>query len=196
MQSVTNYTCCSTLYGEKQFLTVAGYTYFCKIRVFCFKIKNKPTIIRVVMQKNIEQINNQDIGCLFKKVDEKLSQHVNTTLSTLGVTFSQLRVLNFVEESENHETTQKEIETFLEVSHPTTNGIIKRLEAKKLLTTQLTVKNGRMSKTVTITEKGKELCKSNVADRKSLEDNFKSWLNADEYETFKEILNKLYKRLS
>ncbi len=148
------------------------------------------------MQKNIEEIKNQDIGCLFKKVDEKLSQHVNTTLSALGVTFSQLRVLNFVAESENNETTQKEIETFLEVSHPTTNGIIKRLEAKELLTTQLTVKNGRMSKTVAITKKGLELCKSDVADRKSMEANFKSWLNADEYETFKEILKKLYKRLS
>ena len=95
------------------------------------------------MQKNIEEIKNQDIGCLLKKVDEKLSQHVNTTLSALGITFSQLRVLNFAAESENYETTQKEIETFLVVSHPTTNGIIKRLEAKELLTTQLFLKGSQ-----------------------------------------------------
>ncbi len=148
------------------------------------------------MQNDIEEIKNSDIGFLFKKVDEKLSQHVNTVVSSLGITFPQLRVLGFINEAENQETTQKEIETFLEVSHPTTNGIIKRLEAKEFLTTQLTVKNGRMSKTVAITKKGQEICKSDIADRKSMEDNFKSWLTAKEYKTFEEILKKLYKRLS
>ena len=56
--------------------------------------------------------------------------------------------------------------------------------------------NFKILKNYNNTKKGLEICKSDIADRKSMEANFKSWLNADEYETFKEILKKLYKRLS
>ena len=139
--------------------------------------------------------HKNDIGFLFKKIDEKLEKQVNANLNSLGITFAQIRVLIFVHEAENQQTTQKEIETFLEVSHPTTNGIIKRLEEKQLVKTEMTLKNGRMSKNVAITEKGMELCSKNEADKNLLEDKFTEWLSEDGKSTLREFLLKIYEKL-
>lgn len=139
--------------------------------------------------------HKNDIGFLFKKIDEKLEKHVNANLNSLGITFSQLKVLFFVNEAENHQTTQKEIETFLEVSHPTTNGIIKRLEEKQLVKTEMTIKNGRMSKNVAITEKGIDLCSKNETDQNLLENKFGEWLSEDGKNTLRELLLKIYENL-
>lgn len=139
--------------------------------------------------------HKNDIGFLFKKIDEKLEKQVNANLTSLGITFAQIRVLIFVHEAENQQTTQKEIETFLEVSHPTTNGIIKRLEEKQLVKTEMTLKNGRMSKNVAITEKGMELCSKNEADKNLLEDKFVEWLSEDGKNTLKALLLKIYEKL-
>ncbi|WP_296090718.1 MarR family transcriptional regulator [uncultured Treponema sp.] len=139
--------------------------------------------------------HKNDIGFLLKKIDEKLEKQVNANLNSLGITFAQIRVLIFVHEAENQQTTQKEIETFLEVSHPTTNGIIKRLEEKQLIKTEMTLKNGRMSKNVAITEKGIELCSKNEADKNLLEDKFTEWLSEDGKNTLRELLLKIYEKL-
>lgn len=139
--------------------------------------------------------HKNDIGFLFKKIDEKLEKQVNANLNSLGITFAQIRVLIFVHEAENQQTTQKEIETFLEVSHPTTNGIIKRLEEKHLVKTEMTLKNGRMSKNVAITEKGIELCSKNEADKNLLENKFTEWLSEDGKNTLRELLLKIYEKL-
>lgn len=139
---------------------------------------------------------NTDIGFLLKKIDEKLEKHLNANLNSLGITFVQLRVLIFVNESENQQRTQKEIENFLEVSHPTTNGIIKRLEEKDFLKTEMTLKNGRMSKNVGITKKGKEICKENAADKNLMERKFSDWLTKDEKAQLINLLEKIYEKLA
>lgn len=138
--------------------------------------------------------HKNDIGFLFKKINEKLEKHVNANLNSIDITFSQLRVLFFVHEAEN-QTTQKEIETFLEASHPTTNGIIKRLEEKQLVKTEMTIKNGRMSKNVAITEKGIDLCSKNETDQNLLENKFGEWLSEDGKNTLRELLLKIYENL-
>ena len=138
--------------------------------------------------------HKNDIGFLFKKIDEKLEKHVNANLNSLGITFSQLKVLFFVHEAEN-QTTQKEIETFLEVSHPTTNGIIKRLEEKQLVKTEMTIKNGRMSKNVAITEKGIDLCSKNETGQNLLENKFGEWLSEAGKNTLRELMLKIYENL-
>lgn len=144
----------------------------------------------------MENIKNTDIGFLLKKIDEKLEKHLNASLNLQGITFVQLRVLIFVNESENQPQTQKKIENFLEVSHPTTNGIIKRLEEKDFLRTELTLKNGRMSKNVSITKKGKEICKENATDKNLLERKFSDWLTKDEKAQLINLLEKIYEKLA
>ena len=144
----------------------------------------------------MDTCRNKDIGFLIKKIDEKLGKNINAKLSLVGLTFVQLKVLVFVFESQFQKTTQKEIETFLEVSHPATNGIIRRLEEKEFLTTEITVKNGRMSKNVCITKKGSDFCNGNKHDKEAFEKKFEEWLSKDEKEQFTILLEKIYRNLS
>ncbi len=139
---------------------------------------------------------NKDIGFLIKKIDEKLGKNINAKLSLVGLTFVQLKVLVFVFESQFQQTTQKEIESFLEVSHPTTNGIIRRLEEKEFLKTEITVKNGRMSKNVCITKKGTDFCNGNKHDKDLLEKKFEEWLSKDEKDQLAKLLEKVYRNLN
>ena len=72
---------------------------------------------------------------------------------------SQMYVLKYLRENQNKMVTQKEIEQYLEVSHPTTVGILKRLESKGFIQTEI-VKEGRFSKQVVLTEKSNVLHKN------------------------------------
>ena len=144
----------------------------------------------------MEENKNKEIGFLIKKIDEKLAKNMNEKLALVGLTFAQLKVLIFVFDTKFQMTTQKEIENFLEVSHPTTNGIIKRLEEKDFLKTEMTLKNNRMSKNVMLTEKGADLCRNNTHDKDLFEKKFEEWLTQDEKTQLTALLEKIYTKIS
>lgn len=67
------------------------------------------------------------IGCLLKMITDKIKMRADANLAQQGLTLTQSRVLGYL----NHnggQATQKEIEGFLQVSHPTVAGIIGRME--------------------------------------------------------------------
>ena len=80
---------------------------------------------------------NKDIGYLIKNIDDRLRQNANRDLETVGLTFSQIRVLFHLRhrESSGLQTSCKDIELILGVAHTTVLGLLKRLEAKGLIRT-------------------------------------------------------------
>ncbi len=67
------------------------------------------------------------IGCLLKMITDKIKMRADANLAQQGLTLTQSRVLGYL----NHnggQAPQKEIEGFLQVSHPTVVGIIGRME--------------------------------------------------------------------
>ena len=99
---------------------------------------------------------NEDLGFLLKRLSEALRQNFNRELQKYDLTISQIHVLGYLSWHRDRPVTQKEIEDYLQVSHPTTVGILKRLEEKEMITTTMNTR-GRLSKTVTETEKAKKL---------------------------------------
>ena len=95
-----------------------------------------------------------DAGFLIKQIHDALSKRFNDVLKKYDLTISQMYVLKYLRENQNKMVTQKEIEQYLEVSHPTTVGILKRLESKGFIQTEI-IKEGRFSKQVVLTEKSK-----------------------------------------
>ncbi len=75
---------------------------------------------------------NDDIGHLIKIVDEQLKKRFDKDLQKFDLTLSQMRVLWFLK-SKGGRTSQKDIEDFLQVSHPTVVGLISRLKEKKFV---------------------------------------------------------------
>lgn len=92
-----------------------------------------------------------DTGVYFKLINDKLRTQANADLKAHGLTMTQSRVLRFLSDI-GGEATQKEIEEFLSVAHPTVVGIVSRLEQNGFITFHPDSADKR-NKVVVLTEK-------------------------------------------
>ena len=74
-----------------------------------------------------------DVGYLIKSINDKLKVRADTELKKYHLTMSQSRVLVYLR-SQGGQATQKEIETFLDVAHPTVVGLVSRMEQNGYVT--------------------------------------------------------------
>lgn len=74
-----------------------------------------------------------DVGYLIKSINDKLTVKVDAELKQFNLTMSQCRVFLYLS-SRGGQGTQKEIETFLGVSHPTIVGLVSRMEQNGYVT--------------------------------------------------------------
>lgn len=74
-----------------------------------------------------------DVGYLIKSINNKLKVRADTELKKYHLTMSQSRVLVYLR-SRGGQATQKEIETFLDVAHPTVVGLVSRMEQNGYVT--------------------------------------------------------------
>ena len=70
---------------------------------------------------------------LIKKLDKVFKQNFDQELERVGLTFSQMRVLRFLEGNPNTKITQKDISKGLDIQHSTTIGLLKRMQEKDWL---------------------------------------------------------------
>ena len=68
-----------------------------------------------------------DVGYLIKRINDKLAVRADAELKQYHLTMSQGRVFLYLS-SRGGQATQKEIETFLGVAHPTVVGLVSRME--------------------------------------------------------------------
>ena len=71
----------------------------------------------------------QYAGFLIKQISEKTDKKIIRTFKKYGVTCSQHRLLVFLDKS-GGKSMQKDVETYLEVSHPTVVGLLSGLEKR------------------------------------------------------------------
>lgn len=69
----------------------------------------------------------KDVGFLIKSINDKLTVKADAELKQHHLTMSQCRVFLYLS-SRGGQATQKEIETYLDVSHPTIVGLVSRME--------------------------------------------------------------------
>lgn len=74
-----------------------------------------------------------DVGYLIKSINDKLKVRADAELKQYHLTRSQSRVLVYLR-SRGGQATQKEIETFLDVAHPTIVGLVSRMEQNGYVT--------------------------------------------------------------
>lgn len=93
----------------------------------------------------------EGIGYYFKIISDKIKVSADAELKSHGLTLTQSRVLAFI----NHkggQAGQKEIEEYLQVSHPTVAGLVSRMEQKGFLVA-CQDPNDRRTNIVKLTEK-------------------------------------------
>lgn len=126
-----------------------------------------------------------------KRIDETLDKIASGDLKAAGITMAQARVLEFLRSQPEKTASQKEMETFFCVSHPTISGIVKRMEQSGLVTSTF-LRGRRTSKAVTLSKKGEEkylLAEQNKSSSKKIL--LKGFTKA-ETEQLEGMLQKLY----
>lgn len=97
----------------------------------------------------------KDVGYMIKSINDKLKVKADADLKRYNLTFTQSRVFAYLQEN-GGQATQKELELFLDVSHPTIVGIVSRMEQNGHLTTWIDRKDKRV-KNVKLTKQAEEI---------------------------------------
>ena len=135
----------------------------------------------------------KDIGYLIKNINDKLKVKADADLKHSKLTLSQSRVLAFLD-SKGGQATQKEIEVYLEVSHPTVVGIISRMEQNGHLECWVD-KTDKRNKIVALTEQAKALGKEREQRIFDNEKRLLASLSEDDIKKLKQMLLTMYNNL-
>ena len=91
---------------------------------------------RIAARHTLERVSmmqKRDVGYLIKNISDKLKVKADAELKQYNLTLTQSRVFAYLGRR-GGQATQKEIEVFLEVSHPTIVGIVSRMEQNGYVT--------------------------------------------------------------
>ncbi|MBQ9463927.1 MAG: MarR family transcriptional regulator [Lachnospiraceae bacterium] len=100
-------------------------------------------------------MKEKNIGYLIKSISDKLRMRADADMVEHNLTLSQCRVHAYLNHHDG-EATQKEIETFMEVSHPTVVGIISRMERAGHVVTR-TDETDKRNKIVRLTDESRAM---------------------------------------
>ena len=136
---------------------------------------------------------NQDIGFYFKKIFQIMEKNMNKKLEKIELTNSQANILIYL--YNNKETVnQRDIEKKFELTNPTVNGILNRLENKNFIKRTISLKDAR-NKEIHLTEKSISLINEMKKEARQLEKELIAGIPKEELNTFKEVLKKVFNNL-
>ena len=126
-----------------------------------------------------------DVGYRIKRINDKLAVRADAELKQYHLTLSQGRVVLYLS-SRGGQATQKEIETFLGVAHPTVVGLVSRMEQSGYVTCW-PCEDGR-NKNVKLTVQAEALDKDMQRNRLESEQMLLSPLSPEEREQLRKLL--------
>lgn len=135
-----------------------------------------------------------DIGYLLKVIQESTERHANQIFKPVDLTSSQVRVLKFLRGRGEERTTQRELQQYLKVSHPTVVGIVQRLEHKGFVRTEFDGED-RRNKYLYLTEKEAELFEEMKVSHEHLEHLLTRGMSGEQIEHLKELLTIVYENV-
>lgn len=109
----------------------------------------------------------QPIGYLIKQITDKIKVSADASLKASNLTLAQARVLEYIL-NEGGKVTQKSIEDYLDVSHPTVVGIVTRMEKSGYLTCYVD-REDRRNKIVEITKQATHISQKMQEEREAQE---------------------------
>lgn len=133
-----------------------------------------------------------DVGYLIKSINDKLTVKVDAELKQFNLTMSQCRVFLYLS-SRGGQGTQKEIETFLGVSHPTVVGLVSRMEQNGYVMCW-PCEDGR-NKNVKLTPKAEDIDKDMKKNTQANEQKLLEPLSPEESEKLRDLLLKVAQHL-
>lgn len=128
-----------------------------------------------------------------KQITDKIKAAADADLKNRNLTLSQVRVLEYIS-SKGGSVTQKSIEEYLDVSHPTVVGIVARLEKNGYLICY-SDKTDRRNKIVAMTERSARVIHEVQRKIAAQEEKLLQGLSAEEIEQLQRLLNTILKNV-
>lgn len=129
-------------------------------------------------------------GCLLKMITDKIKIQADANLAQHDLTLTQSRVLGYLARN-GGTATQKEIEGFLQVSHPSVAGVIGRMEQKGFVSCRADPADKR-SKLVCQTPRATEIAHQMQATIAAAEQQMLRSLSPKQIATLEDALRTIY----
>ena len=138
----------------------------------------------------------QSIGSMIKILSETIGQKVNKNCKELNLTMQQMKILHFLRMREGEkEASQKEIQNFMRISHPTVVNILRLMKEKGFIETSTSHEDKRM-KIVRLTGKEDKFVKDVISEREEMEKQLVKGLTQKDQENLRWYLKKMYENLT
>lgn len=131
-------------------------------------------------------------GPIMKKISEEMERRVTMEIKKYKLTLTQARIILFLARNEEKTVTQKELEDYLRVSHPTTVTIVKSMETKKMVKTFFDDADKRM-KNVKLIWGNETIYRELEQNAESMELKLLAGFSEEEKELFYMFLSRAYK---
>lgn len=138
---------------------------------------------------------NEPLGFLLKRIHDNIDRLANRNLKPSGLTYSQMRLLEYVASRAQTPPSQREVEEYLRVSHPTVVGLIKRLEAKGMVRCGFDSADRRV-KSVYLTEEGRANLDRMHRHRQWVEGRLIQGMTQQQVEDLHELLKKVLQNVA
>ena len=135
----------------------------------------------------------QDIGLCFKKIFQIMEKNMNKKLEKIDLTNSQASILIYLYKNKDV-VNQRDIEKKFDLTNPTVNGILNRLENKDFIKRIISLKDAR-NKEIYLTEKSISLMNEMKKEARQFERELIAGISKDELDIFKEVLKKIFNNL-
>ena len=135
------------------------------------------------------------MGFQFKQIHDKFGKNINVELSKYNITFSQFRVLDYLFAQGCEEVTQKDIEVFTGLKHPTIIGILQRLEEKGFVRSEKNFVDKRF-RNIILTEKAIKLKNDFENNKEFIDSMLIQGMSDQEILELKILLDRVIKNLS
>lgn len=136
----------------------------------------------------------KEISLLIKCINESIEKNINAKLKKYNLTISQVRIIKYVNKRQEQgiKTSQKNIEDYFGISHPTTVGLIKRLESKGFVRCEFDCEDRRV-KNIYITEMKEKLKQDMGNFIQEIDLDINKNISEEEQKQVLYILEKIYK---
>ena len=141
-------------------------------------------------------METQSIGAMIKILSETIGQRANRDCEEFNLTMQQMKILHFLKTREGiEESSQKDIQDFMHISHPTTVNILRLMKEKGFIETSTSEKDKRM-KIVRLTGQEESFVKEVIKGREQMEKQLVKGFSQKEQSDLKRYLKKMYENIT
>lgn len=136
-------------------------------------------------------VMNREIVFYLKKIFQTMEKNLNKELELIDLTSMQAHVLIYLYKNKNNIINQRDIEREFELTNPTVNGILNRLENKGFIKRVVSHIDAR-NKVISLTDKSVLLINNMKKSAEEMESKMTLGINKDELDIFYRVIKKMF----